>query len=675
MRRPGRLGEVLAILSPLVASAVAIGSARMLVDYPQFIPGILTKHQVLFLSRWFANEWNWLWITLAFCGASVAARMIGTALGRPRASARIGIGWANAWWLLPVAVQCLSLLALASETNLVPVIVLVVPAAWILGVAGWLAGHWQVAVPEALTDRPKLSFGIVAIAVLVYVGLFSTLSILQYRALHVPHGDTGMYEEHLWNTLQGKGFRSQLDDGRLFLGEHIQFVHLVLLPVYWLAPSLETLNVLQSLALGIGAIPVYWVGRRLGLSGRAAGTLAVAYLLYFPLQYLNLEASWKTFRPTTFGIPLVLFALAALESHRLWLMIALLGLALTAKEEYALVAAALGVYLSCRRGRGPRGRLEIPIGIGLFLASLLFLWLTLSVLIPYFRAGAAPHYTPYFKGLGESTSEQIRTVLTQPLLVLRRVTSLDDWQFLLWMLLPLGFVPLTSPGRFLVAAPIFGYLMLGDLESLTQPWFHFHAPLVPLLWWATVGGVVNLRCCRVPEHLARWICCLALLTGVAYGRSPLSVAFWDPARAMPRRFDPPLVLFEPRGAYWKDLYVPGERSRAFEHAFAHIEPDERVAATDYVRSRFTHHRAAHDYPTLRGHVTIDDIDVIVLDKTEGWWGRGDENPDRELLQVMRDQSVPGEGTIGVRGRPFRIVHHDPFFLVVRRDRTVNGERH
>jgi 1-acyl-sn-glycerol-3-phosphate acyltransferase len=58
-------------------------------------------------------------------------------------------------------------------------------------------------------------------------------------------------------------------------------------------------------------------------------------------------------------------------------------------------------------------------------------------------------------------------------------------------------------------------------------------------------------------------------------------------------------------------------------------PAERVAATDYIRARFTHHRAAHDYPRLRGHVSIVDIDVIILDISEGWWGRGQTNPDRQ----------------------------------------------
>jgi hypothetical protein len=157
-----------------------------------------------------------------------------------------------------------------------------------------------------------------------------------------------------------------------------------------------------------------------------------------------------------------------------------------------------------------------------------------------------------------------------------------------------------------------------------------------------------------------------LASGFWFGRSPLSWRFYDPAEGVPRRPSATGILFEPTGSYYRDVYLPTPRSRAFAAAFATIRPDEQVAATDYLRNRFTHHRAAHDYPTLRGHVTIDDLDVIIIDKTEGWWGRGPTNPDRELLACIADaHCLPGT-LITVRGRRFVAVHHDEFFLVVRR---------
>ena len=124
-----------------------------------------------------------------------------------------------------------------------------------------------------------------------------------------------MYEEHLWNFLHGKGFRSYLDRG-LFLGEHVQVIHLLLIPFYVLWPSQMMLELCGSALFAAGCIPVYWISRRHTGDSRAATWLTAAYLLYAPLQYLDIGIDLKTFRPNGFGIPVLLFALDQLERCR-----------------------------------------------------------------------------------------------------------------------------------------------------------------------------------------------------------------------------------------------------------------------------------------------------------------------------------------------------------------------
>ena len=75
------------------------------------------------------------------------------------------------------------------------------------------------------------------IAMAAYFVTFAAMNIGLWNSLLVPHGDSAMYEEHLWNVLHGKGFRSYLDNNRLFLGEHVQVIHLLLIPLYSLWPS------------------------------------------------------------------------------------------------------------------------------------------------------------------------------------------------------------------------------------------------------------------------------------------------------------------------------------------------------------------------------------------------------------------------------------------------------
>ncbi|GEM_PF-2707418 len=487
------------------------------------------------------------------------------------------------------------------------------------------------------------------LAAATFAATFATLGILQYRALMVPHGDTAMYEEHLWNLLHGKGFRSQLDSGRLFLGEHLEVIHIVLIPIYILSPSLPTLNVCMSLGLASGAIAVRSITQRLTGSGGAANWLAAAYLLYFPVQYLILEASLKTLRPENLGVPLLLFALWALEAGRYRTMLALMGLAVLAKEDYAIPIAMIGLYLAGR----PAPRRVRLLGVGVFGLSVVLLWFVLSVFIPYFRGGP-PHYTAYFQELGRTPVEIVANVVRHPALVADRLLTIESAIYVLTLTIALGGVPLVGPTRAWTLVPTLASILLIQLKDARTPFFHFHAPLVPVIFWAAAEGLRRLRTTdsgvRVEQgadvqggssapqppvdnpRSCRFACfaaMCALVSGVVAGKSPLSIAFYD--------------MHAGQRGFARLLYSHSQRVRSFDKVHELIPLDARVAATDYVRPRFTHHRECHQYGEggLKPHVPPESIDYIVVDLAGPFsdWMQGraiKELRDREHWEVIYD---------------------------------------
>jgi hypothetical protein len=78
--------------------------------------------------------------------------------------------------------------------------------------------------------------------------------------------------------------------------------------------------------------------------------------------------------------------------------------------------------------------------------------------------------------------------------------------------------------------------------------------------------------------------------------SPLGTGFWDPYSR----------------AYWRNLYVPGERARRFPAVLALVPPESRVASTDYIHPRFTHYARSYDYSDYR-QIVPDDTEYIVID--------------------------------------------------------------
>lgn len=542
-------------------------------------------------------------------------------------------GWSGyRWWLLPGVWEILRITAFILDWPGAESLLLATSQFWFsVAIAGWMAAFASLLIPvyplnSELESKPTIEISKRAIpfSAWMMMGLFVTLFTFMnwrlYEGLLLPHGDSAMYEEHLWNISHGKGFRSYLDQG-LFWGEHIQFIHLFLLPLYLIWPSHLMLELCETLALASGAIPLYRMAVRHSRSTTVGKTMVAAYLCYFPLQFLDIAIDLKTFRPISFGVPLLLFALEAIELKRWKTAVVLLLLTLTAKEDYAIMLGPLGLWIAWQQWRvrrqetattKPNFLKTVAPGVGLSLFAVIYLAFVVKVTIPWFRSGEQVHYVGYFKKFGNSLGEVVQNILFNPTLLLGELFRPDTFIYGLALLIPLGFLPLFSPTRLLVAAPIFGLLCLNELAH--DPRHHFHAPIVPILCWAAAVGVGN-----IPALIQRWnlkiksstaqtfathfLWCSAISTGIFFSLGPLGLVFWDPGSAW----------------YWQRLYVPGERARQFEKVASLIPPGSKVASTDFVHPRFTHHARSYDYSNYRRKVNEyqsgvpADTDYIVID--------------------------------------------------------------
>ena len=69
-----------------------------------------------------------------------------------------------------------------------------------------------------------------------------------------------------------------------FLGGHLSLLHLALLPLYALVPRAESLVVLQAVALGLGAWPLYVLAKDRLRPGAERLAFVLCYLLIAPLS-------------------------------------------------------------------------------------------------------------------------------------------------------------------------------------------------------------------------------------------------------------------------------------------------------------------------------------------------------------------------------------------------------
>lgn len=555
------------------------------------------------------------------------------------------------WWIGGAFVLLDACLLIAGAETLESLLLANAAHVLSLSIAGWLA----TLLTSTMSREGRLIAGLhwgVWLGVLAYAVVFTAMNWQLYRTLMLPHGDSAMYEEHLWNLTHGKCFRSYLDQG-LFLGEHIQVVHLLLLPLYVVWPSHLLLELAQSVALAAGALPVFWMAQRASGSARVGCWVALAYLLYPPMQFLDIAIDFKTFRPEAFVIPAYLFALDQFERRRFKTAIVCLLIGLSAKEDYAIALAPFGGWLAVTEfwkarsdatTRSEHKRLSIA-GVALAIFAVAYLLLATRVAMPFFRSGNELHYVRYFSKFGESFGDVVFNMLTSPVLVLRELTSAPSIIYLLAVFVPLAFAPLWSPSRLLVAAPLLVLLCLNEvIRQDPFPRHHFQAPVIPLLFWAMTGAIARLSSqhadfarsqseqpaslwrrmvCPSPQFLAAFACASGLLASITAGQSPLGLRFWDTGSV----------------AYWKSNYSMTRRAEFVERVLAAIPQTARVASTDFVHPRLTHYERSYDYSHYPRAVANyedrvpDDTDYIVIDTGHRY---SDIKEPRQIRELQRE---------------------------------------
>lgn len=599
------------------------------------------------------------------------------------------------WWGLWVLAELGSLAAGKLALGLLPVWLMATGGIviWAFGQAGVSGDVARRGPTENLQPQQTSLFGfpffILCAATICWVGISFWLNHLLYDQLMIPHGDSAMYEEHLWNVWHGKGFRSYLDQG-LFLGEHVQVIHLLLLPLHWIWPSHLLLELTESLALGSCALMIFGMTLRHTGSRMVAMWMGLAWLCYFPMHFLDIAIDQKTFRPIVLGLPFLFGMIYYGERGHFGKTLICLLIALSAKEDVALVAcpilAVLAIQHRLRPAECDRSNRQWKLLLGLSIATAAYLVVTVLVVIPAFRSGEHVHYARYFGSLGNTPGELIRTALKDPLAVAAQAFRVQTFVYLAVFLVPLALLPVRRV--WVLSSGVITFSMLALLQFSTDgadlppvPYHHFHAPLLPVIFWAAICAIGNAGC--VPTDHSRtehsqakregtksWLpsmrlsavewsslafsCCL--LTSFTSSLSPLGASFWSAQSS-----------FGYRQLYNSSDTQRRLRAESIDAIVSAIPSGARVASTDYVHTRLTHHERSYDYSDYLRAVNgyqpgvPADTDFIVLDLAHPY------SRIRTAAEVPELNGSDNEWVV-------RSDLSNSCFLVLERTRVEGGER-
>jgi uncharacterized membrane protein len=419
-----------------------------------------------------------------------------------------------------------------------------------------------------------LALGIAAAYFLTY----AVLSVLRHESYHSHGFDLGLFDQIFWNTTQGRVFESTMSQASPVphsqLGDHFSPAFLLLMPFYFAFPHPETLVVIQTLALALGAWPVYLLAK-LKLPAGYAPLWVLVYFLFIPLAYINLD----DFHEIALAVVPLGFALYFLESGRRgWFLLSLLFTFLI-KEEMALVGAGFGAYALL-------GKRDWKLGLGVLVGSLVAFGALIQIVIPSFAGGRAYPYTGYrYTEVGGSPGGILTMLVTDPLRIVRSVIQPKKLSFLVAIFgSTLGLSALAGWASLLLL-PTLAYLLLSNYTLQYSFTSQYSAPLIPL-----IVGTAILALSRLRESARRPVMAAVVASSLA-----LSWAFGD----MPfsRKFDSSHFATQPRYA----LFV--------REIAVRIAPDARVSAENGFPSHLSERRYLYDYD-FEG---VQDAEWVVLD--------------------------------------------------------------
>jgi uncharacterized membrane protein len=339
---------------------------------------------------------------------------------------------------------------------------------------------------------------IIFLLIAIYTIYFSVYTLFMHYTFKTYGWDLGIIDQSLWTTLNsGKLFYSTLEVPYgnpigSFLGVHFSPILFLILPVYAMFQSAETLLVLQSFILALAALPLYWLARdKLG-NRMYALAFAASYLLAPALHGVNtfdfhLEIFTPVFTIFAFyymdkdkplkALPFVLLELATIEFAPL--IVFFLAL-------YFLLKAIMKRLTAERGARLPIKQLLFPaILLGVAIGSFFFAQYAISVVNPLKTGSPSGRWDNW----GSTMSEAVSNMLHNPAEAMTvMITPLEKPLYVIFLFAPVLFLPMLEPLTLLLPLPWIVAALLTDYQPYYQPYYQYSAFIIGQIYIGAVLG-------------------------------------------------------------------------------------------------------------------------------------------------------------------------------------------
>lgn len=328
------------------------------------------------------------------------------------------------------------------------------------------------------------------IVIVVIIGVMLTafigiITVYRYRTYSNSTFDFGIFAqmfENMKNTWHPTTSVERPEIGQFsHFGVHFSPIFYVLLPIYFIFPSAETVQLMQALVLGLAVIPLYFLCRHYKLSVKFSLAVCVLYCI-FPA---TASGTFYDFHENA-CIPLFLFALILAVEKKKNIAIGISALLLVmVKEDAAFYLLVLGIYFLLSKRDKKRGAI-------MAVAAFIYFAIAMHVVHSYGLndlASARFGNVMYDKDAG--LGQIVITLLANPAYVLLQMLNEEKLQYFGLMVFPMGMALLQKKkySRYILLGTFIVFNLIPSYQYMHDIGFQYNFGVVALMIYISIMTV------------------------------------------------------------------------------------------------------------------------------------------------------------------------------------------
>lgn len=457
---------------------------------------------------------------------------------------------------------------------------------------------------------------LLGIFIATYIITLSSLSVLRHNAF-ASSFDLGNMDNTIWNTLHGNFFAmsTEVEGEPSFVSRiatHTDFILVLLTPLYLIWEDVRILLISETVALGLGAIPTYFIGLRILKSKFQALVISFVYLLNPGMQWTDIY----DFHGVSFAIPFILTAFYFILTKNWKWFFVFYFLAIITKEQISLLLAMLGIYIFIFYK-------ERFIGSFATIFGLLWFFVMIFIVMPIF-SGGNEHWA--FKNWFAKSRDEllIEESLYSKVLYLFREITIQGPEYFLTITKNFGYIPLLGFPFLLLGVPDVLINLLSSHDAMRSIRLHYDSGVTPFLVLATIYGIYFVK--KIFESIK--------ITAPFAGLFSILLVFYLLIAALRVNY-----IYSPlptTPSCWCLIYQVSEEDKAFEKVLQAIPESASVTASSEVRPHLTHRKEIFNLPAFPKEVDY----VALIDQDRSVGGYNPHPYELGLIESWKNGSNP-----------------------------------